>query len=74
MILGEYIAEYYLREESQAKGEQGYENWRNFQKGFENKKINEEQLQLLKIFDEKGCKKFIEYYASWADIFRALSI
>jgi hypothetical protein len=28
----------------------------------------------LKIFDEKGCKKFIEYYVSWADIFRALSI
>jgi len=39
MILGEYLAEYYSNEANKTKGEQAYENWKNFHKAFEQKKI-----------------------------------
>jgi hypothetical protein len=74
LILGEYLAEFYAQEASKAKGEQLYEAWRNFHKAFEQKKIDVDTLQKLKIFDEKSCKKFVDYFVQWTDIFRCLSI
>jgi len=51
IILGEYVSEFYSNEQNRVKGEQAYDLWRNFQKEFDNKKIDEGQLQMLKIFD-----------------------
>lgn len=74
MILGEYLAGYYSNEANRVKGEPAYDIWRNFHSSFDQKKIDAESLERLKIFDEKNCKKFIDYFVQWTDLFRALSI
>jgi hypothetical protein len=74
LILGEYLAEFYAIESNKAKGEAIYDNWRNYYKIYEGKKYDGEFLGQLNIFDEKSCKKFVEYFSQWADLFRALSI
>ena len=74
MILGEYLADYYSTEGHRGKGEDAYEKWKNHHKAFEQKKIEAETLESLKIFDEKNIKKFIDYFVQWTDLFRALNI
>jgi len=36
--------------------------------------LDEEVLGQLKIFDEKNCKKFVDYFVQWNDLFKALTI
>ena len=62
------------RRKARPKGEQGYEVWRNFHKGFDARKMEERDVQSLKIFEEKSCKKFVDYFVQWTDLFRALNI
>lgn len=51
-----------------------YENWKNYIKVYEGKKLEHELAGQLRIFDERSTKKFVEYFVQWADLFRALSI
>jgi hypothetical protein len=51
-----------------------YENWKNYFKVYDGKKLEAELTGQLRIFDEKSCKKFVDYFVQWADLFRALSI
>jgi hypothetical protein len=74
LILGEFMAEYYSVEANRAKGEATYDNWKNFFKHYDAKKYDPDFLAQIAIFDEKSCKKFVEYFVQWADLFRALSI
>ena len=74
MILGEYLAEFYSHEGNRTKSEHAYDIWRNSHKAFEARKIDEEVLERLKIFDEKSCKKFVDYFVQWNDLFKALTI
>lgn len=74
MILGEYNAEFYSKEENKVKGESAYDQWKKSATAFEARPLDSETLSRLKIFDDKNCKKFVEFYTSWCDMFRALSI
>jgi hypothetical protein len=74
LILGEFMAEYYAIEAHRAKGDASYDNWKNYFKVYDGKKYDPDFLAQITIFDEKSCKKFVEYFVQWADLFRALSI
>ena len=74
IVMGEYLSEYYANESNKMKGEQAYENWKNYHKIFDQRKLEAEELTRMKIFDEKNCKKYIEYFVQWTELFRVLGI
>ena len=72
--MGQYLSQYYANEANKMKGEQAYENWKNYQKHFDQRKLQAEELARMKIFDEKNCKKFLDYFVQWTQLFRVLGI